>query len=792
MKIYLSAMLLAVAGISLASAATDSPLKTVPDAVGESLQQTMIWTSEKTPAPGSFTVFRKRFDAAAAPRRATLHLFADVRYMLWLNGQHVLRGPARFEPAGPEYDSLEIDQFLKSGTNEIVVLVMANASNGKMRRHAPGLTIWLDIDGQTALQTDDTWVWNNQTRYRPAAVDWGNSHDRIDARLDDGDWTQPAYDDKAWKNAVKIDGGQWGPLSARRIPLLRETPVEARFAGDVHFPVTAAAGQKLSFQMGRLVQAYTVLELEADAGTELSLDYAKIQYIACAGRQMYVSSDSFGFPGGSITVKSGRATILSVKFIERLYPFDIVGSFRSSDETLNKLWALCAHSCQVFSEDSYVDCADRERTEWIDDSPPAYEITRTALAGPGPDGGKVYSDPRLFKELLRRTALTVQPDGWVKAHTCSDRFDIHAKMEDRACAWVEGARQYYEATGDAALIREIWPVIGRQMKYFLDRRTPRGLVLAREWELWGNPIGYLTCEGAGLNAFVYGALVDAAFLGRAIDESGKAADFDQAARDLAAAFDKVLWIEKEGTYSSGYTDDLEKAGSTRKAAAALWSSPIFSRPIPLENHLIDPTIHPAMFALDQGIVPPARRASVARYLLANRSQADRIMMFYYLYKQLYALDDPALDTEVLQSMRSKWQGMISWGWQTTWEEFNGASKAHIYGMFPGYFLSAYVLGVRREAPVSEKTIVVEPHLGDLTAAEGSVSTEFGPVAVAWKRAGEGMEFTLTVPAGTRCLLRLPAHGGSDTVTINGRAVSAARQGGRLCVSLGTGLQQGVY
>ena len=63
-----------------------------------------------------------------------------------------------------------------------------------------------------------------------------------------------------------------------------------------------------------------------------------------------------------------------------------------NDETLNKLWALCARSCQVFSEDAYVDCADRERTEWMDDDPPAFDITRTAMAGPEPAASKVYSD----------------------------------------------------------------------------------------------------------------------------------------------------------------------------------------------------------------------------------------------------------------------------------------------------------------------------------------------------------------------------------------------------------------
>ncbi len=45
------------------------------------------------------------------------------------------------------------------------------------------------------------------------------------------------------------------------------------------------------------------------------------------------------------------------------------------------------------SEDSYVDCADRERTEWMDNDPPGFDITRTALAGPGA-GGRPFTPTR--------------------------------------------------------------------------------------------------------------------------------------------------------------------------------------------------------------------------------------------------------------------------------------------------------------------------------------------------------------------------------------------------------------
>jgi hypothetical protein len=76
-------------------------------------------------------------------------------------------------------------------------------------------------------------------------------------------------------------------------------------------------------------------------------------------------------------------------------------------------------------------------------------------------------------------------------------------MEDRACDWVEGARRYYESSGNPAVIREIWPVIVRQMNYFLERRSPRGLVLAREWIVWGAPRDLAT----GITGFSLGESV---------------------------------------------------------------------------------------------------------------------------------------------------------------------------------------------------------------------------------------------------------------------------------------------
>jgi len=780
--VILRAALLFLTSIA-AAAPIKSPLAVTEDRLGSELQQTFISAPPNIAGKteNSFIAYRKTFSVGSAPKSAKLHVFADVRYVLWLNGQPVHRGPSRFETRGPQYDSVEIGSALKAGPNTLAVVVMGNASNARMMRHAPAITVRIDADGRPVVKTDETWKWNDQTRYQPATVNWAQVIDRIDSRVEDGDWTQPGYDDHKWKSAVKTSGDAWGPLVARRIPLLRDTPVEAKFADGATFPVTLAAGQKLKFTTDRLVQAYTMISLEADQGTELALDYAGIAYAAKPGRQIYISSDTCAFDDGTITVKSGKLKILGLKLVERLYPFDRLGSFKSNDPLLNRLWDVCARSSQILSEDAYVDCADRERAEWMDCDPPAFDVTRTAMSAPGPDGKPVFADARLLGEMLRRTALTQQKEGWVKAHTASDRFDIHAHMEDRSCDWVQGARRYFDSTGDPALIREIWPVVVRQLDYFLDRRTPRGLVLAREWVVWGNPVGYVTCEGAGLNAFVCKALADAAYLGKAIGETTDAARFSKEATALATAFNKVLWNEQLGSYYSGYYSEADRAKADDHAK---------EMKLKVENNLIEPTMFPALWALDQELVPADRRARVTDYLLKNRSQAKRIMMFYYLNKQMYAADNDAFDREVLATIRTKWKAQAESAWGTTWEEFDGASKAHVYGIFPGYFLSAYVLGVRPDGPAANKRLVIDPRLADLTTVEGTVMTEFGPVPVVWKRADDHLDFEFQVPVGVTASLHLPSLAGKATLVLDEMKVAPAADGAKFKVEVKPGMHRG--
>jgi alpha-L-rhamnosidase len=164
-------------------------------------------------------------------------------------------------------------------------------------------------------------------------------------------------------------------------------------------------------------------------------------------------------------------------------------------------------------------------------------------------------------------------------------------------------------------------------------------------------------------------------------------------------------------------------------------------------------------------------------MISNKSGIDMPVMFYWVFHELYRMDTPHTDLEALHEMRRRWKYMVELQQDagTLSEKFvladgSGASEScHNYGAMPAWFLSSYVLGVRRDGPVWENKLLIEPRPADLTSAEGVVATEHGPVRVSWRKDEGCLQISCTVPAGTTATLRLPNSGGA--VTLDGQTIS---------------------
>ena len=766
--------------------------------IASALQSSMIWSSSLPDGKQEYAVFRKSFDLNETPATpALLQIFADSRYLLWINGQYVLRGPCRFNPKRPEYDVVDIHSFLKKGKNVIAVLAhnYGNTTNGHIMKHAPGLTALLKISGKEIVRTDPTWRFNNKTRYLPSPESWNTVPDVIDGRIDQCSWISASYDDSSWPFAKITDGTKWGAMYPREIPLAKETELKklrllpSGKLLSAALPIELDAGEEILVDFGQMAMAYTSMKLVGKEGSRITMKYALRYkngrpaemygdgnlYTARAGLQDFMTTDQWGSHYMVVKCESGHVKLLGIRIIDRRYPFKRIGSFSCSDDILTDLWKMAQNTIEVTSDDGYGSDA-RERNEWIQDSGKAsFSTTRVGSAGQDDDGKLVYSDPRLLRNMLRHAALSQLPDGQLLATFPTDRGpeDCHYIIDDYSCQWFEALKTYYDATGDKDFVSEMWPALVAQIEWFLNHRTRRGLLLAREYTSFDNPFAYITCEGATINAFFYAALEASQYLAGVLGKDQKMEEYKKAADDLKIVFNSEFWNQQELAYNSAFFNDKVYA----------------------------PTVHAQLIALHYNLVPENRLTQVQKWFLANyknpgmkhicsnpdfekmvnqKSGVDMPVVYFWVFSQLYRMDSDSLDREAIQEIRRRWSPMVLYQQDAgtlcesfTDEKGEGASEScHNYGSVPAFFLSTYVLGVRMDGPIWKKQIVVEPHLGDLTFARGVVVTELGPVAVSWKRSDQSkaLLYKVNIPSGIQATLHLPWLSERTNLTLNGKVL----------------------
>ncbi len=200
-------------------------------------------------------LFRRPFDLPAVPDDASMDVTVDGRYMLFVNGSFVGRGPCRSSPAFQRYDTHDIASHLKSGSNVMAILVHVYGTD--MAWYEAANDNWQSIFGEGALYcdarircgkttidllSDAGWLWLEGRAWRRDTPRSGWGQDFIedyDARIMPLGWTEAGFDDSGWANCkIQISKSTaedlakgWGPLKpfptlvAREIPALLETPL---------------------------------------------------------------------------------------------------------------------------------------------------------------------------------------------------------------------------------------------------------------------------------------------------------------------------------------------------------------------------------------------------------------------------------------------------------------------------------------------------------------------------------------------------------------------------------------
>ncbi len=440
-----------------------------------------------------------------------------------------------------------------------------------------------------------------------------------------------------------------------------------------------------------------------------------LRYVTREGRQLYRSFIRRGFRYAMITVRNLKKPLkfYSIRTYLSTYPVAELGSFYSSDYLLNKIWEISKHTERLCMEDTYVDCPAYEQTFWVGDSRNeslinyytfgAYKLSKRCL--------------RLVPKSLYRSVLPESqvPSGWQNILTAWTLF------------WMSACKEYYIFTGDKGFLDEIYPFLFKTAKNFEMFINEKGLLDINAWNMldWA-PMdtpdsGVVTHQ----NALLVKALKDVAYIS---DILGRTEDKDYLlsfADNLKEAINKYLWDEE----NKAYIDSIHSDGQVLKVISQQTNTIVYlcdcaegERKELLERYLINPPEHFVKIG-------------------------SPFMSFFYFE----ALTKIGRVDKILEDIRRDWGLMLDHGATTCWETFIGfikdrltRSHCHAWSSAPGYFLPAYVLGVRPLEPGFKK-VLIQPNLCGLKWAKGNIPTPYGVIEISIKEENDALDVKLRLP-----------------------------------------------
>ena len=761
----------------------------LPDYPAPPLPPRWVWIGKTGPEQTQATVgcFRAQVTLKARPHQVEAWISADRHYRLTINGHLVSRGPT--DP-GADYpggknrgdtglyycDYRDLTSFFHPGLNVIAVEVFAAqlgswyGSSGR-----PGLFFQARITSAdrsvATLQADETWraiaasyleAGRDGVHYLPAQEPAG--------------WRQAGFDAALWPACVPA-GDYWPGLRTSQIPPMHEAsyPLQGvvRVGPGVRVPahpfqragqsITLPVDGSLALQYDRVLSAYVRLKIKGGAGATLHVALnetdgpgghrAAVLHLT-DGEQIFETPFYSSFTVINLTASHVTQPIeieeVTARFVS--YPVSYKGAFSCSDAHLDRLWEASRWAAQLCMQDHYLDSPDHQ--EPICD-PGDYMIEALLNA-------YAFDAPALTRQELRKFGALLAANHYINFHT------------SYALLWLQMLLDYYDYTGDAALVRELAPQVFGLLDRFGTWRGKNGLIseapdyMFMDWV----DIAEIGCHhppaviGQGyLTAFYYRALGDGMRVAEITGDSGRATGFRLLRPPVAAAFQRELWNPEKGLYRDG-----------RPFQTSVKPGPW----LPADTDIETFSPHVNVLAVLYDLAPKEQQEGILKRVMTQRPLNCQPYFYHFVFN---AMDHCGLFESYVTDEMKRWEINPKTG--SFREMWTTGDWSHAWGGTPLYQLSSKVLGVTPETPGFD-LITIRPTLCDLWWAKGSVPTRHGSVDVSWQRTETGMQLDVTVPTGAEANVLFPLHrfpGASVTLQKAGR-VSALPTSGSLHVRSG--------
>jgi hypothetical protein len=670
-------------------------------------------------AKNTWLVYRKTVDVAVVPRSLEARIAVDSKYWLWINNTMVVfegglkRGPS---PHGTYYDVADIAPYLTAGENLIAVLVWHFGQDGFSHTNSGKAALLFDAAAPgIEIVSDASWRCALYDAYQNTEAPFPNyrlpeSNIRFDARKEMADWNLTTFKGSL-PQAIPIaeaEGVPFGQLTERPVPLWKDY-------GLTPYPDIRQSGDTLICKLPYNCQLTPWLRVEAKSGLTIRMqtdnyrgggaNNIRAEYITREGVQEY---ESYGWMNGHevwYIIPEG-VKVLEVNYRETGYNAEFSGSFQCNDPFYNELWKRSARTLYVTMRDSYMDCPDRERSQWWGDEVNELGETFYALSPPA---------QQLAAKGIYELMNWQRKDGVIYSPVPAGNWDRELPLQMLASVGWYGFYTHYFYSADSAFVPVIYDRLHRYL-HDVWKTDKSGLALERSggwnWGDWGEniDIGVLT------NCWYYLALKAQKAFAVQLGKQEDAACITRKMETIANCFDTRFW---NGTAyrSPGYK------GETDDRAQAM--------------------------AVVSGLASEDKYPAIVN-VLRKEYHASPYMEKYVL-EALFRMNQPEF---ALQRMKERYAKMMAYpyttlfeGWGVGDDGFGGGTVNHAWSGGPLTMLSAKVCGIEPTSP-GFKTFKVAPQPGNLTEAEAVTDTRFGKITVKIKKSGSRLRIQLTVPEGT--------------------------------------------
>jgi len=205
---------------------------------------TAQWISHPTAPlrePGVFH-FRKILQVSKQPARFLVHVSADNRFQLFVNGKRVGEGPARGDLLHWRYETFDLAPFLREGQNVIASTVWQFGIYAPLTQISDRMAFLLEGDTaeEASLNTDATWQVEQEVGHTPKCPlpegmwqYWAaGPGERMNGNIYDWNWKEPgsppnshwvavapAIRESIYPNgSTPASGGEDSPVRWRLVP----------------------------------------------------------------------------------------------------------------------------------------------------------------------------------------------------------------------------------------------------------------------------------------------------------------------------------------------------------------------------------------------------------------------------------------------------------------------------------------------------------------------------------------------------------------------------------------------